>query len=161
MEGATAIVDATHVRMPGQLTLGKARRGAHELGRTVAFLLSRVRARSTSLRSYVTPSGLKDYAATGDVRFDESTPPASGTFVSSHLGAQSRALLSEAQRPWGLPLVMLRMGLICGPSGWSTEFSNRIRRGRGVPVGPRTNYSSMGSSSDVGEAIRAAVETAP
>jgi nucleoside-diphosphate-sugar epimerase len=161
MEGVTAIVDATQVRMPGRLTLRKARRGAQERRRMVAFLLSKVRARSTSLRSYVALSGLEDYAATGDAWFDESTPPALETFGYSHLSVQSRALLAEARREWGLPLVMLRMGLIYGPSGWFPEFVNRIRRGRGVLVGPGTNYSSLVHSLDVGEAIRAAVETAP
>jgi nucleoside-diphosphate-sugar epimerase len=161
MDGVTTLVDATQVRMPGRLTLRKARRGAQERGRWMAFLLSKVRAQSTSLRSFVTLSGLEDYAVTGDAWFDESTPLAAETFGYSHLSVQSRALLAEAQREWGLPLVMLRMGLIYGASGWFPEFAERIRRGRGVLVGPGTNYSSLVSSRDVGEAIRAAAEVAP
>jgi nucleoside-diphosphate-sugar epimerase len=161
MESVTAIVDATQVRMAGRLTVRNARHGAEGRRRMVAFLLSNVRNQSTSLRSYVALSGLEDYAATGDAWFDESAPPASETFGYSHLSVQSRALLSEAQREWGLPLVMLRMGLIYGTSGWFPEFAIRIRRGRGVLVGPGTNYSSLVCSDDVGEAIRAAVEAAP
>ncbi|HTW39527.1 MAG TPA: NAD-dependent epimerase/dehydratase family protein [Thermoplasmata archaeon] len=161
MDGVTAVVDATQVRIPGRLTVRKARRGAEERGRMVAFLLSKVRAQPTSVRSYVALSGLEDYAPTGDAWFDESTPPASEVLGYSHLSVRSRALLAEARREWGLPLVMLRMGLIYGPSGWFPEFADRIRRGRGVLVGSGTNYSSFVSSVDVGEAIRAAVETAP
>ncbi|HKN06400.1 MAG TPA: hypothetical protein VJ021_02185, partial [Thermoplasmata archaeon] len=143
------------------LTVGKARRGAEERRRMVAFLLSKVRAQSTSLHSYVALSGLEDYAPTGDAWFDESTPPASAPMGYSHLSVLSRALLGEARREWGLPLVTLRMGLIYGMSGWFPDFADRIRRGRGVLVGPGTNYASLVSATDVGEGIRAAVERAP
>jgi nucleoside-diphosphate-sugar epimerase len=161
MEDVTAIVDATQVRLPGRLTLGKARRGAEDRSRMVSFLLSQVRGRSVPIRSYVALSGLEDYVPTGDAWFDETTAAASEPFGYSHLSFRSRALLAEAKRDWGLPLVVLRMGLIYGPSGWFPEFASRIRRGRGVLVGPGTNYSSLVSSQDVGEAIRAAVEIAP
>lgn len=93
--------------------------------------------------------------------FDEATPPASTPMGHSHLSVLSRALLSEAHREWGLPLVTLRMGLIYGPSGWFPDFAHRIRRGRGVLVGSGANYSSLVSAADVGEGIRAAVERAP
>jgi nucleoside-diphosphate-sugar epimerase len=161
MEGVTAVVDATQVRFRGRLTLRKARRGAEERRRMVAFLLSRVRAQSTSLRCYVALSGLEDYAPTGDAWFDESTPLAPTPAGYSHLSVHSRALLAEARREWGLPLVTLRMGLIYGPTGWFMGFANRIRQGRGVLVGPGTNYSSLVSARDVGEGIRATVEHAP
>ncbi len=161
MEGVTAVVDATQVRFPGRLTLGRARRGAEERRRMVAFLLSKVRAQSTSLRCYVALSGLEDYMSTGGAWFDESTPPAPAPAGYSHLSVHPRALLAEARREWGLPLVTLRMGLIYGPTGWFPGFADRIRRGRGVLVGPGTNYSSLVSARDVGEGIRAAVERAP
>lgn len=161
MEGITAVVDATQVRFAGRLTLGKADRGAQERRSMVAFLLSKVRAQSTSLHSYVALSGLEDYAPTGDAWFDESTPPAPEPAGYSHLSVHSRALLAEAHREWGLPLVTLRMGLIYGRSGWFPGVADRIREGRGVLIGPGTNYSSLVSARDVGEGIRAAVERAP
>jgi nucleoside-diphosphate-sugar epimerase len=161
MEGVTSVVDATQVRFAGRLTLGKAREGAEERGRMVSYLLSKVRAQSTSLRSYVSLSGLEDYVSTGDAWFDESTPAASAPFGYSHLSVRSRALLAGAQKEWGLPLVTLRMGLIYGSSGWFPGFADRTRRGRGVLVGPGANYSSLVSARDVGEGIRAAVERAP
>jgi nucleoside-diphosphate-sugar epimerase len=161
MEGVTAVVDATQVRAPGRFTLSKARRGAEERKRMASFLLSRIRAQTTPLRIYVALSGLEDYVPTGDAWFDESTPPASEPFGYAHLSAQSRPLLEAARHEWGLPLVMLRMGLIYGPSGWFPDFVDRIRRGRGVLVGSGDNYSSLVSSRDVGEAVRAAVEVAP
>ncbi len=126
----------------------------------VAFLLSKVRAQAASLHTYVALSGLEDYAPTGEAWFDESTPRASAPSGYSHLSVLSRALLAEAQREWGLPLVTLRMGLIYGPSGWFPGFANRIRQNRGVLVGLGSNYSSLVSSTDVGEGIRAAVERA-
>jgi 2-alkyl-3-oxoalkanoate reductase len=161
MAGVTAVVDATQVRAPGRFTLAKARRGAEERKRMASFLLSRVRAQSTALRSYVALSGLEDYVPTGDAWLDETTPAASEPMGYAHLSAQSRPLLEAAKREWGLPLVTLRMGLIYGPSGWFPEFAERIRRGRGVLVGSGTNYASFVSSRDVGEAIRAVVEVAP
>jgi 2-alkyl-3-oxoalkanoate reductase len=161
MADVTAIVDATQVRAPGRFTLRKARRGAEEREKMVSFLLSKVRAQGTPLRAYVALSGLEDYVPTGDAWFDESTSAASQPFGYSHLSARSRPLLEAAKREWGLPLVMLRMGLIYGPSGWFPEFADRIRRGRGVLVGSGDNYSSLVSSQDVGEAIRAAVEVGP
>ena len=161
MSGVTAVVDATQVRAPGRFTLRKARRGAEERTRMASFLLSRIRAQTTPLRAYVALSGLEDYVSTGDAWFDESTPAAAEPFGYSHLSAGSRPLLDAARREWGLPLVMLRMGLIYGPSGWFPDFADRIRRGRGVLVGSGANYSSLVSSRDVGEAVRAAVEVAP
>ncbi|MGA8605077.1 MAG: NAD-dependent epimerase/dehydratase family protein [Thermoplasmata archaeon] len=161
MEGVTSVVDATQVRFAGRLTLGKARRGAEERRWMAAFLLSQVRSQRTSLRSYVALSGLEDYAPTGGEWFDESTPPAQAPLGYSHFSVHSRALLAEARREWGLPLVLLRMGLVYGSSGWFPDFANRIRRGRGVLVGPGANFSSLVSATDVGEGIRAAVEIAP
>jgi len=161
LAGVTAVVDATQVRTPGRFTLRKGRLGAEERKRMAAFLLSRVRARAGPLRAYVALSGLEDYAPTGDAWFDESTPAATEPLGYAHLSALSRPLLAAAQREWGLPLVMLRMGLIYGPTGWFPDFAARIRRGRGVLVGSGDNYSSLVSSRDVGEAIRAAVEVAP
>ena len=161
MDGVTAVVDGTQVRLPGRLTVRKARQGAEQRRQMVAFLLGRVRAQRTSLRCYVSLSGLEDYVPTGDAWFDESTAPASRAMGYSHLSVLSRALLAEARRDWGLPLVTLRMGLIYGANGWFPEFADRIRRGRGVLVGPGTNYSSLVSAADVGEAIRATVGVAP
>ena len=161
LAGVTAVVDATQVRAPGRFTLRKARQGAEERKSMTAFLLSRIRAQTSPLRTYVALSGLEDYAPTGDAWFDETVAPAAAPFGYAHLSAQSRPLLEEARREWGLPLVMLRMGLIYGPSGWFPEFALRIQRGRGVLVGAGENYTSLVSSRDVGEAIRAAVEVAP
>ena len=161
LAGVTAVVDATQVRAPGRFTLRKPRRGAEERKSMTAFLLSRIRAQSTPLRTYVALSGLEDYAPTGDAWLDESTPAASAPFGYAHLSAQSRPLLEAAKREWGLPLVMLRMGLIYGPSGWFPDFARRIQRGRGVLVGRGDNYTSLVSARDVGEAIRAAVEVSP
>jgi nucleoside-diphosphate-sugar epimerase len=157
MDGVTSVVDATQVRVPGRLTVGKARQAAEQRRRMVAFLLEKVRAQPTALQHFIALSGLEDYAPTGAAWFDESTPPAATTLGYSHLSVHSRALLAGAFRDWGLPLVMLRMGLIYGSSGWFPDFVRRIRRGRGVLVGPGTNYSSLVSSQDVGEAIAAAV----
>lgn len=161
LDGVTAIVDATQVRLPGRLTVSVARRAADDRRRMVSFLLSKVRAQSATLRCYVALSGLEDYVPTGDAWFDESTPQTATPFGYSHLSVQSRALLAAARREWGLPLVTLRMGLIYGPTGWFPEFATRIRRGRGVLVGRGTNFSSLVSATDVGEGIRAAVERAP
>jgi nucleoside-diphosphate-sugar epimerase len=161
MDGVTAIVDATQVRFAGRLTLGKARRGAEDRQRMVSFLLSKVRAQSASLHSFVALSGLEDYAPTGNAWFDESAPPATAPAGYSNLSVLSRALLAGAYREWGLPLVTLRMGLIYGSTGWFPEWVDRILRGRGVLLGSGTNFSSLVSAQDVGEGIRAAVERAP
>jgi len=126
-----------------------------------AVLLSKVRAQSSSLRSFVVLSGLEDYAPTGNAWFDESTPAAPAPAGYSHLSVHSRALYADARREWGLPLVTLRMGLIYGPTGWFPEWVDRIRKGRGVLIGPGTNFSSLVSAQDVGEGIRSAVERAP
>jgi 2-alkyl-3-oxoalkanoate reductase len=161
MDGTSSLVDATQVRVPGRLTVRKARQAAEQRRRMVEFLLAKVRAQPTALHSYVALSGLEDYALTGDNWFDETTPPATSVLGYSHLSVHSRALLAGAARDWGLPLVMLRMGLIYGSSGWFPGFADRIRRGRGVLVGSGTNYSSLVSAKDVGEGIAAAVDVAP
>jgi nucleoside-diphosphate-sugar epimerase len=127
----------------------------------VAALLEAIRSRAPALRAYVALSGLEDYAPTGDEWFDETTALAASPRGYSVLSSRSRALLGQARREWGLPLVLLRMGLIYGSSGWFPAFVDRIRAGRGTLVGPGTNYSSLVAAPDVGEAIRAAVELAP
>jgi 2-alkyl-3-oxoalkanoate reductase len=161
LEGVTSVVDSTQVRVPGRLTKRRAR-GAAELRRAMTTnVLAQVHAHAPGLRSYVALSGLEDYEATGDAWFDESTPPAASPLGYSWLSVHSRARLAEAQREWGLPLVMLRMGLIYGTSGWFTAFADRIRAGRGTLVGPGTNFASLVAAVDVGAAIRASVERAP
>jgi nucleoside-diphosphate-sugar epimerase len=159
-DGVTAVVDATQVRVRGRLTVRTARRIAAERGRMTGFLLDQVRRRSPPLRVFVALSGLEDYGPTGDAWFDESFPKASEPRGYSHLSVQSRAQLSAARSEWGLPLVLVRLGLVYGASGWFPEFARRVRGGRGTLVGPGTNFSSLVSAADGGAGIRAAVERA-
>ncbi len=160
-EGVTAVVDAIQVRVPGRLTVARARRASDERQRIVSVLLEHIRRQSSPLRAYVALSGLEDYVPTGDDWFDEATPLAREARGYSLLSVHSRALLVGAEKDWGLPLVMLRMGLIYGSSGWFPAFTERIRQRRGTLVGPGTNYASLVAAADVGSAIRSAVERAP
>ncbi|MCI4365563.1 MAG: NAD(P)-dependent oxidoreductase [Thermoplasmata archaeon] len=160
LDGATAVVDATQVRVPGRLTVGIARAAAEDRRRMAMALLAQVRKRAPGLRRYIALSGLEDYAPTGDAWFDEKAPKAATLRGYSHLGVRARGLLAQARTEWGLPVVVLRMGLIYGSSGWFPGFVDRIRADRGVLVGSGSNFSSLVSAPDVGDAIRAAVERA-
>jgi len=160
-EGVTAVVDAIQVRVPGRLTVASARRASLDRKRIVSTLLDHVRRQTSPLCAYVALSGLEDYAPTGDAWFDESTALGREARGYSLLSVHARALLADAQRDWGLPLVVLRMGLIYGSSGWFPGFVDRIRGRRGTLVGPGANYASLVAAPDVGSAIRCAVERAP
>ncbi len=162
LDGATSVVDATQAHVPGRrFGVRAAERGAVQRRTMIDALLHEVRARAPALRSFVALGGLDEYVPTGDSWLDESTPKAAVPRGYSRLSAQVRPRLADAARSDGLPLVTLRMGLIYGSSGWFPAFVDRIRRGRGIVVGPGTNFASLVAASDVGAAIRAAVEVAP
>ncbi|MGA7923889.1 MAG: NAD-dependent epimerase/dehydratase family protein [Thermoplasmata archaeon] len=157
----TAVVEATQVRVPGRLTLSKARAAAKERQKMTGLLLNSLRSRSVALRAYISLSGLEDYAAHGDSWFDESSPIATTPHGFAHIGLAARPVLQAARSEWNLPLVTLRMGLIYGNGGWFPSFVERARAGRGAIIGPGTNYNSLVSAADVAQAIRLAVEKAP
>jgi nucleoside-diphosphate-sugar epimerase len=161
LEGVTAVVDAVQFRVPGRLTVAHAREAAEVRRRMATNLLEGVRAHAPALRVFVALSGLEDYVPTGDAWFDESTGLAPAARGYSLLSVHARALLARSRQEWGLPLVTLRMGLIYGSTGWFAGIVDRIRHGRATLVGPGTNFNSLVAATDVGHAIRAAVERAP
>ncbi len=162
LDGATSVVDATQVAVPGRrFSTSAAIAGAGVRLAMLDPLLREVRARTPQLRSFVALGGLEEYAPTGESWFDEAAPKATEPKGYSRLSARVRPRLADAARQDGLPLVTLRMGLVYGPTGWFPAFADLLRRGRGVVVGPGSNFSSLVAASDVGVAIRATVEAAP
>ncbi len=161
LDGATSVVDAIQVPMPPRFTVRAARSGAEHRLAMLDALLGEIRARAPPLRSFVALGGLEEYVRTGDAWFDETAPKAAQPRGYSRLSSLVRPRLARAAGDDGLPLVTLRMGLIYGTSGWFPAFADRQRRGRGVRIGPGTNFSSLIAASDVGAAVRAAVEAAP
>ncbi len=157
----SAVVDATQVRPPGRFTVARAIGAAEARIRMTRNLLAALRGRSQPLGSYVSLSGLEDYATRGDNPFDETAPIATKPRGFAHIGLRVRPVLLQARAEWGLPLVTLRMGLIYGRSGWFPDFVERMRSGRGLLVGRGENYTALVSAHDVARAIRAAIETAP
>ena len=160
LTGVESVVDATQARLAGRLTVSRARQMAEARRQMTGTLLDAIRRKAPSLRRYVALSGLEDYESTGDAWFDESTPLAARPKGFAHIGLRVLPLLREAREKWGLPLVLLRMGLIYGNSGWFPGFVERIRTGKGVLVGSGRNYSSLVAAVDVAQAIRLSLERA-
>jgi len=155
-----AVVDATQVRMAGRLTVPRALQMAEARRRMTQILLDAVRRKAPTIRHYVALSGLEDYESTDGEWFDESTPLAARPRGFAHIGLRVYPLLREAREGWGLPLILLRMGLIYGGSGWFPDFVERIRTGKGVLAGTGRNYSSLVAAEDVAQAIRLSLEGA-
>jgi nucleoside-diphosphate-sugar epimerase len=157
----TSVIDASQTRPHGRLTVRRAVLAGRERVRFTQNLLTAIRNGHSPLGSYVWLTGLDELVPSGDRIVDENSPLTIRPHGFGRLGSQIRPVVEAANHSWGLPLVILHMGLIYGGEGWFPDYLGRIQRRRFALVGSGENFVSLVSVQDVAQAIVAAVEQRP